>query len=249
MTHDNRFRPGHLELTNAVGMKLHVAVNGVEDAYDLMRQMGAHGWTSGDVPAGGYVLPYAMADAFDFSLIGARQFEIKDGADVTQCVEHRGLVYTRREFEAKTGKIKMPAKIKYSRGAKPTDEPHLKEGAEGEKSGYITLITFVGGARSIPEFERPRAQATRASAPGDTSDQDLGHRGQLQQNGTVNLDALLAKIEPSKVRSLKALAQAKKLQLRHLITLIGSVAGLNMPLEPAQYPELIDKIKQQQVAA
>jgi hypothetical protein len=155
---DDRPNLGQLEVTNALGMRLLLPVASVEDAFKRMRYMGARGWSTGPVPAGGFVLPYAMAETFDWSLIGARAFEHTVDGETMRCVEHRGMIYTRRDYAAVTKGKKMPAKVKYSRGAKPTDEPHLREGGTGESAGYVTLIQFVGGGNAIPEFERHGAR-------------------------------------------------------------------------------------------
>jgi hypothetical protein len=145
---------GTLELVNQVGMKISVDISSLEDAYAKMRKLGSYGWHSGEIPAGGIVLPYTMADKFDFSIIGAQE-SVVDGEKV---VFHRGLMYTRRTLDAQTeGKKKMPAVIKYSRGAKPTDQPHLCEGAGGDNKGYVTLVLFKGNGRDIPALCKPQA--------------------------------------------------------------------------------------------
>lgn len=169
-------RLGTIELVNQVGMRVQMGVSDIEDAYAVMRWYGGAGWTSGEVPAGGFRLPYAMANTFCFALIGAREFEFRDDdGNVCHALSHRGSTYKRREYAASTKGKKMPAAVKYSRGALPTDPPHLKE---GEESGaqFVTLITFKGAGRSIPELEKrgapvaneerekPRAVSTAQSA-------------------------------------------------------------------------------------
>jgi hypothetical protein len=159
--------PATLEVTNLVGMKLHVAVASVDDAYAKMRALGARGFSTGEQPAGGYSLPYRMADTFDFSLIGGRYFEHEKDGVKFKCVDHRGQLYTRRDYEAETRGQRKPAKIKFSRGAKPTDPPHLKEGDENSPQ-YVTLISFVGNGFPIEELEKPkggRNGSTRTAPP------------------------------------------------------------------------------------
>ena len=142
---------GTLELTNHVGMRMAINVASPQDAYTQMRKYGAAGWTSGDIPPGGYTLPYDMADKFDFSLIGANEGEIEGEKGLW----HKNQFYKRREMEEETKGQKKAALIKYSRGGRPTDPPHLKEGATGDKPGYVTLISFRGKARNLPALCKP----------------------------------------------------------------------------------------------
>ncbi|MHB8703711.1 MAG: single-stranded DNA-binding protein [Candidatus Tyrphobacter sp.] len=146
---------GSLEIENALGMKLHVAVESEADAYEKMREFGSSGWTSGDVPSGGFILPYDLANRFDWRLIGAKPLTLDD----EQGVMHRGRFYKRREMpEKKIGKTTLPACVKYSRGAKPTDAPEIRESApeEGVGLGYVTLVTFRGRAPIDEHFVLPR---------------------------------------------------------------------------------------------
>lgn len=117
-----------------------------ERLLETLRHYGRQGWTSGEVPLGGYMFPYDNERDFDWALIGARRFKSKEGDD---CVWHRGHVYKRRELEAVKNPRKnldLPAAVKYSRGAKATDRPETVEKSEGEFE-YVTLAIFRGGRR------------------------------------------------------------------------------------------------------
>jgi len=139
-----------LHLVGPLGTSLSVETTD-DTLLSTLRKYGKNGWSSGDIPAGGLVLPYCMADTFDWTLIGARPYTNADGE---QAVMHRGHSYKRRDFEAKTTGVKMPACIKYSRGAKPTDPPHLKEGDESGVQ-YVTLIMFKGTGKALNQYEVP----------------------------------------------------------------------------------------------
>lgn len=142
-----------LHLTGPLGEAVSLTVTDATDLHAKQRAWGKKGWTpgTGDVPAGGFTLPYCMADTFDWAMIGATAFEIEG----QQVVKHRGHIYKRRDFEAQNSGKKMPASVKYSRGAKPTDPIHLKEGDEGGVQ-YVTLIVFRGGGNALTEYELPK---------------------------------------------------------------------------------------------
>jgi hypothetical protein len=175
MEHSDQAIPGTIELINRLHQKFTVAVTGTADALAKQRKLGEQGWAPAQVPDGGYFFPHSMNENFDFRLIGGRYFEFKkknrnDREVTVKCVEHLGLIYTCRDLPEEEGGQEKGAKVKYSRGGKPTDRPHIKEGAGGNdnKPGYVSLITFTGGSRSIQEYEKPRgnAQTTqRADAP------------------------------------------------------------------------------------
>ena len=132
-----------------LGTSMSVSVQDEKEILPTLRRFGKGGWTSGDIPAGGLSLPLAMADAFDWSLIGARPYINSEGE---QCVMHRGQSYKRRELdEVETKKMRLPKIVKYSRGARPTDPLHLKEGEEGGVQ-YVTLITFRGNGKTIDAY-------------------------------------------------------------------------------------------------
>lgn len=152
-----------LHLTNQVGMQIDIECVDLPQVYAEMRKYGEAGWTSAPLPPGGYVLPYDMADTFDFRLIGGRQFEMDDrsegaapGAKI-KCVAHGGHIYKRRDLPA-TPKIKKPL-IKYSRGANATDDDESVEAASAGTStrGYVTLIRFEGNARPIGPLLKPQS--------------------------------------------------------------------------------------------
>ncbi|GGI86902.1 single-stranded DNA-binding protein [Deinococcus wulumuqiensis] len=139
-----------LHLTGPLGQRISVECTDYADSLSKMREWGAKGFVSGEIPAGGYQLPYSMADTFDWALIGARKWTTPEGEDV---VLHGGKSYKRRDLEANPRKS-MPAVIKYSRGAKSSDPEHLKEGEDGGFQ-YVTLAVFRGDRQSIPDYEVP----------------------------------------------------------------------------------------------
>lgn len=146
-----------LHLTGPLGQQISVTCTDYPDTLQQQRQWGARGFTSGEVPTGGYQLPYCMADTFDWSLIGARKWTNPEGEEV---ILHRGRSYKRRELPANEKK-NMPAAIKYSRGAKNSDPEHLKEGDDGGFQ-YVTLAVFKGNGKSIPDYEVSQQQRGQA---------------------------------------------------------------------------------------
>jgi hypothetical protein len=146
-----------LHLQGPLGTEISIEVEDKE-LLNALRKYGKQGWTSGELPAGGIVLPYSMADTFDFSLIGGHEWTSPDGEDG---VIHKGQFYKRRELEGvETKKMKMPPVVKYSRGARPTDPAHLKEGEEGGVQ-YVTLMVFRGNGRALEQYNDPRKVAAR----------------------------------------------------------------------------------------
>ncbi|WP_261664435.1 single-stranded DNA-binding protein [Deinococcus sp. Marseille-Q6407] len=154
----------HIEFTTDLGAKVTVDVERADQVMDIQRHYGRLGWTSGEVPSGGYVFPLDNEPDFDWSLIGARPWTNPEGEVM---VLHRGHAYRRRELEAvDSRKLKLPKAIKYSRGARPTDPEHLREKADGEIE-YVTLAIFRGGKRQ-DRFAAPQpgqAQAGGQHAP------------------------------------------------------------------------------------
>lgn len=120
----------HIEFTTDLGARVTVDVESPAQLLDTQRQYGRLGWTSGDVPSGGYQFPLENEADFDWTLIGARRWTSPDGEEL---VIHRGHAYRRRELEAvDSRKMKLPAAVKYSRGAKSTDPEHVREKSDGE---------------------------------------------------------------------------------------------------------------------
>ncbi|ULH17416.1 single-stranded DNA-binding protein (plasmid) [Deinococcus sp. KNUC1210] len=156
-----------LHLTGVLGTSITVNLTDERDVLPTLRKYGHQGWTSGNIPAGGLVLPLAMADDFDWALIGARPYTNADGE---ACVLYRGHSYKRREMdEVDTKKLKLPKIVKYSRGAKPTDPAHLKEGEDGGVQ-YVTLISFKGAGRVIEAYLNPD---NRTSQPEQQASQEV----------------------------------------------------------------------------
>jgi len=146
---------GTLELQNQIGMRISLNIGSLEEAYALMRKYGNSGWTSSELPPGGIVLPYDMADLFDFRLIGGWEWTSPEGEFG---IMYRGQFYKKRGPFAPvdTKKMKMGAAIKYSRGGRSTDPPHLVEKGSGEDT-YVTLATFKGAGKVIPALCKPSA--------------------------------------------------------------------------------------------
>ncbi len=170
----------HIEFLTDLGARVTVDVESADKLLDVQRQYGRLGWTSGEIPAGGYQFPHDNEADFDWSLIGARKWTNPEGEEM---VIHKGFAYRRRELEAvDSRKMKLPAAVKYSRGAKSTDPEHVREKADGEFE-YVTLAIFRGGKRQEryavpgsgagtrlqPAQTRPQPQpaprATRAPEP------------------------------------------------------------------------------------
>jgi hypothetical protein len=166
---------GFFKVLSPLAMPIDVAIGSEDDALAFMRDHADLGWSPAHIPDGGYVFPYDMAEDFDFRLIGARTFckdvpygtQGKVRKDVRHLV-HRGFVYQERSLDEDTSSSQRgAAKIKFSRGAKPTDPPHLKEAAAADKAGYITLISFVGKGRVDTRYLKPKAgrPAARVTQP------------------------------------------------------------------------------------
>ena len=106
-----------IRLTDPLGIEFSVTVP-EEKLYDTMRYWGAKGCTSGEIPPGGLRLPMANEEDFDWRLIGARKYTIKEDGEEVPVVFYRGNSYKRRVLEPNK-RIRERA-IKYSRGARPT---------------------------------------------------------------------------------------------------------------------------------
>ena len=133
-----------LRLRTDLGADVTVEVPSPDKLLEVQAYYGARGWTSGEVPSGGYQFPYDNEVDFNWALIGARKFTNSEGEEM---IMHRGHAYRRRELEAvDSRKLKLPAAIKYSRGAKNTDPPHVREKADAEFE-YVSLAMFRGGKR------------------------------------------------------------------------------------------------------
>ncbi|GGR16385.1 single-stranded DNA-binding protein [Deinococcus ruber] len=167
-----------LHFTGPLGTSITVDLTNESEVIPTLRRLGKQGWTSGNIPAGGLVLPLAMADNFDWSLIGAHPYTNSDGES---CVMYRGHSYKRRDLdEVDTKKLRLPRITKFSRGAKPTDPAHLKEGEDGGVQ-YVTLISFKGAGRVIEAYLNPdnRTRQHEQQASQEVPDvlrKDLVHR-------------------------------------------------------------------------
>ena len=133
-----------IEFITDLGARVTVNVEHESRLLDVQRHYGRLGWTSGEIPSGGYQFPIENEADFDWSLIGARKWKSPEGEEL---VIHRGHAYRRRELEAvDSRKLKLPAAIKYSRGAKVSDPQHVREKADGDIE-YVSLAIFRGGKR------------------------------------------------------------------------------------------------------
>ena len=150
-----------IEFVTDLGAKVTVSFERAEQLLDVQRQYGKLGWVSGDLPSGGYQFPLENEHDFDWALIGARPFTNDDGE---ACVWCRGAVWKRRELEAvQTKKITLPAAVKYSRGAKPTDPAHIREKGDGDIE-YVALAMFRGGKRQ-DRYAVPSQATTQRAKP------------------------------------------------------------------------------------
>jgi hypothetical protein len=156
--------PTTIHFSTPLGANISVELEPQETVLNALRKHGASGWTSGDVVKnGGLRLPLENAERFDWRLIGARPAELRN--NTTQVLEpgvwYKGDFYKRRELEAlETKKMKLAAAIKYSRGARDSDPPEIKE-----KSGefeYVTLILF-RGAGHLPDYDLPSEMPPRVA--------------------------------------------------------------------------------------
>jgi hypothetical protein len=141
-----------LHLTTDLGAS--VSVNVLEsELQSTLERYGMRGWYSGELPPGGFVVPYENEADFNWALIGARIFPDKESGELM--VWCRGHTWKRRDLPADTKK-KMPPVIKYSRGAKAFDPQHLREG-DDDGIQYITLISFRGGKKQ-QRYAKTKAQ-------------------------------------------------------------------------------------------
>jgi DdrB-like protein len=138
-----------VHFTTRLGSAISIALESEDQLLETLRRYGRQSWTSGEIPAGGLLLPYSLAERFDWSLIGAREAEIEGERGVW----YKGHFYKRRELAARQDKkMKLADCVKYSRGAKPTDPAHLRE-PSGEQE-YVTLAVFRGGGE-LKAYEKP----------------------------------------------------------------------------------------------
>lgn len=167
-----------MEFVTDLGAKVTVSFERAEQVLDIQRQYGKLGWVSGDLPSGGFQFPLENEHDFDWALIGARPFTSDDGE---ACVWCRGAVWKRRELEAvQTKKITLPAAVKYSRGAKPTDPAHIREKADGDIE-YVTLAMFRGGKRQDRYAVPSQATAERVGLLNTLLQRVQRHHADLRQ--------------------------------------------------------------------
>jgi DdrB-like protein len=158
-------QPIQVHFTTRLGSAVTISIDSETALLETLRRYGKLGWTSGEIPAGGLLLPYSLADRFDWNLIGAREGEIEGERGVW----FKGQFYKRRELAARQDKkMKLADCVKYSRGAKPTDPAHLRE-PSGEQE-YVTLVVFRGSGE-LRAYEKPTDTTPRTTrvTPNTTS--------------------------------------------------------------------------------
>lgn len=149
--------PATITFTTDLGASVTITTT-LDTVHDIQRTLGRAGWTSITLPPGGLLLPLDIEPDFDWSLIGARKATFGDDTRVLW----RGNWYTRRELEERPPSKKlpngMPRAIRYSRGARTTDDDDTIETSEGGIR-MITLATFRGpGAQYKRHLLTPNAR-------------------------------------------------------------------------------------------
>jgi hypothetical protein len=147
-----------VDFTTDLGHKISGEVETMELAFKVIKHYGSLGWYSGEIPNGGFQQTLAAHPNFDWSVIGGKKYINSDGEEIIFC---RGHAWKRRDFEeVNTKKLKMPAAIKYSRGAKPTDPESIVEKSDGDV-GYVTLIMFRGAGKFVNDFYQLKPSSTQ----------------------------------------------------------------------------------------
>lgn len=155
----------HIHFRTLLGAEVVIDVARFEDLDATFRRYGRLGWTSGEIPPGGYAFPYDNFQDFDWSLIGARRWTSPEGEDL---IIHAGKTYKIRTLDAvDTRKMKLPQAVKISRGARSTDPPGIVETADGDFR-YVTLAVFRGGKRQ--ERYAQRQESTPHPVPANAAD-------------------------------------------------------------------------------
>ena len=129
-----------------IGVPVEAELEDGEDLYAVLRERGAAGWTAVRLRYQGIVLPLACERCFDWRLLGAK---VVESGGFVEAVTLGGAVYKRRDLAERRD---LPRVIKYSRGAREGDPPHLVEGSNQDR--YVTLVRFVGEGPCPPEFCR-----------------------------------------------------------------------------------------------
>lgn len=153
---------------NELGAEVFVPVSGEtaretrQAVLGTLREYGRMGWRSGDVPPGGFRFPLANEPDFDWRLLGGRRGTGIVNGEEREGVWYAGHFYSRRELEPHSKK-KLPAAVKYSRGAKNGDAPEVVEDGDGSFQ-YVTLAVFRGEGRRREEYAMPQAAENGATA-------------------------------------------------------------------------------------
>ena len=125
--------------------------------FQALRVFGQMGWRSGNVPRGGFRFPLANEQDFDWRLIGARRGACTIDGEKREGVWHGGQFYTRRELPEHERKG-LERAVKYSRGARSTDQAEIVEDGGGDFR-YVTLALFRGDGRRREEYALPLENA------------------------------------------------------------------------------------------
>lgn len=195
----------HIEFLTDLGARVTVDVENPDRLLEVQRQYGRLGWTSGEVPVGGYQFPLENEADFDWALIGARKWTNPEGEDM---ILHRGHAYRRRELDAvDTRKMKLPAAIKYSRGAKSTDPEHVREKSDGDFE-YVTLAIFRGGKRQERFAMLGGAAQHQNAAPARTAQPQTGN-GQVARPAQASRPPAEA-ARPAQARAARPSSEAEE---------------------------------------
>ncbi|ASN83239.1 single-stranded DNA-binding protein [Deinococcus ficus] len=155
--------PFTIHVTNNLGHQGSMTLPNVQAAMDVIREVSRLGYRCGTVPPGGIELPMRMFPVFDWSVIGAdKPFIVGEGADAKLMVRHGGFVYSHRWGPAvSSAKLKLPAKVWFSRGAKQTDDEQAKQGTDAIE--YVRLISFSGSGFLTPAYCVPDSVDARGN--------------------------------------------------------------------------------------
>jgi hypothetical protein len=161
----------YVNMVTDLGLSVSVPCT-ADSLLETVKRYGRRGWYCDvPIPERGFKFPFDNEYDFDWSILGARLFTNESGET---CVYCRGRVWKRREVPATTTKhYTYPETIKYSRGAKPSDPPHVREPSDGEIE-YVTLVRFMGGKRREELALEPTAPVAAANEPCPPRDADDG---------------------------------------------------------------------------
>lgn len=138
----------------------------------------------------------------------------------------------------------------------PCGDKRLEEGVEPEdlkgrefeavagwEGKYNNIIKFVDEVEEEPQARPPQRQPepVRSAAPGDTTQQDLAHRGR----GAQPPADVFERLSLPQRRQIDALAKLKHVNEARLRLLVASIAGPNASLDPDLAPQLVELLKKE----